>query len=377
LSEIPLKPSGKIDRSKLPAPQRRTVSEDAGRAHSRDEELLVALWRQSLDDPQAGPETCFYAAGGTSLGAVRLCCAVERRTGKVLDIGSLAVHSTPRKLAAQLFKGSGNQSRGAMHLNSGLDALTLFCISGQVWNPRSLRNVASHLTGTATAVGVRLPGLSGGGAELADTRATARYAVKQLRDHQAHGPYYLLGYSYGGVIAFEACNQLRAAGETVGALVLLDAHLPSKSGYYKAGWQRALIHARHMIRGGPQLAIRRARDRNLREKVRRNASLTDDEATRLHKRAQELCEQAFLSYHPEPYDGDVLLLRPTEVPDFLHFTHTLTLGGWPTVIRGELRLESISGHHYTMLDDPHAEEVAAKVRDYLVSVGAIAAPSFV
>ncbi|WP_019217791.1 thioesterase domain-containing protein [Legionella tunisiensis] len=50
----------------------------------------------------------------------------------------------------------------------------------------------------------------------------AQYYLKELRQVQAHGPYYLCGYSLGGLIAAEIALQLQHQGETVAWLGLLD-----------------------------------------------------------------------------------------------------------------------------------------------------------
>jgi amino acid adenylation domain-containing protein len=371
ISEIPRKASGKIDRRALPPPPKRRSGPGAGGpASTPEEELLLGLWRQSLDDPQLGPDSCFYEAGGTSLGAVRLCCAIERHTGKFIDIGTLAANSTPRRLAVRLFKDADDQPQTVLRLNSQTSSTTLFCIPGKLWNPNSLKPIASHLEGFVTAVSVGLPGLDDAQDLLRDTRATAAYALKQIRAHQPNGPYYLLGYSYGGVIAFEIAVQLQAAGERVGALMLLDAHLPSTEGMFKPGWQRALIHARQILRGGPRLLSSRIRDRRRRLQGPKNPAAPDDKAALLFKHAQRICEEAFLDYRAESYTGDVLLLRADDRLEWMQFTNELPLGGWPGVVKGHLQVENVSGHHHALLDEPHAADVARQVRNQLLRIGA-------
>src|SRR5206468_5575581 len=52
------------------------------------------------------------------------------------------------------------------------------------------------------------------------------YYVKLLRDFQSHGPYYLSGWCYGGIIAVEMAHQLRAAGQEVAFLGLIETPAP-------------------------------------------------------------------------------------------------------------------------------------------------------
>jgi amino acid adenylation domain-containing protein len=361
VAAIPRKPSGKIDRRALPLPPRRALAEAVGHARSAEEELLVELWKQSLEEADVAPCTCFYAAGGTSLGAVRLCCAIERETGRFIDIGELAVHSTPRKLAARLFGTGDHQPPSVVPLNSGPVAATIFFLSGHVWNPNSLRQIAAHLQDTSAVVSISPPPLSEATDVLRDAGATARYALKQIRAHQARGPYHLFGYSYGGILAMEVARALRAAGEVIGTLVLLDSHLPA-DGIYKPAWRRAFVHARQIARGGPGLLSKRLRERSRRLSAPAGPAAQHQKAGRLFDEAERACTRAFLTYRAEPYSGDVLLLRASKLLDHLQFTKELPMGGWPGVVTGRLTLETIPGDHASILKDPDAGAVAQRLR---------------
>jgi nonribosomal peptide synthetase DhbF len=46
--------------------------------------------------------------------------------------------------------------------------------------------------------------------------------VESIRRVQPHGPYYLVGWSFGGYVAYDMAMQLRAAGEEVAFLGMLD-----------------------------------------------------------------------------------------------------------------------------------------------------------
>ncbi|CAG8785047.1 13516_t:CDS:1, partial [Acaulospora morrowiae] len=59
-----------------------------------------------------------------------------------------------------------------------------------------------------------------------DIPSMARRYVKLLQDTQEAGPYFLCGYSYGGLVAWEMAKQLRSAGSEVGGLFLIDAPSP-------------------------------------------------------------------------------------------------------------------------------------------------------
>ncbi|KFY68272.1 hypothetical protein V496_01192 [Pseudogymnoascus sp. VKM F-4515 (FW-2607)] len=54
---------------------------------------------------------------------------------------------------------------------------------------------------------------------------TAKYLL-EIRRRQPHGPYYLGGWSAGGICAYEAAQQLSFAGETTARLILIDSPNP-------------------------------------------------------------------------------------------------------------------------------------------------------
>ncbi|KAL8798130.1 MAG: hypothetical protein Q9200_007820, partial [Gallowayella weberi] len=56
--------------------------------------------------------------------------------------------------------------------------------------------------------------------------ALAALYKSELRRRQPHGPYYLGGWSAGGVVAYEICTQLIDEGESIARLVLLDCPCP-------------------------------------------------------------------------------------------------------------------------------------------------------
>ena len=55
---------------------------------------------------------------------------------------------------------------------------------------------------------------------------SARRYVDELRRIQREGPYQLIGYSFGGVVAYEMARQLLGSGERVSFLGLLDTPAP-------------------------------------------------------------------------------------------------------------------------------------------------------
>ncbi|GID33102.1 non-ribosomal peptide synthetase [Paractinoplanes brasiliensis] len=97
IDEVPLNPSGKVDRRALPAPERRTGT---GRAAANErEELLCAIFADVLGLPEVGPEDDFFALGGHSLLAAKMAARVRERIGVEVTIRTIFSRPTVAELA--------------------------------------------------------------------------------------------------------------------------------------------------------------------------------------------------------------------------------------------------------------------------------------
>jgi thioesterase domain-containing protein len=95
--------------------------------------------------------------------------------------------------------------------------------SGLSWCYRPL---ARYVTDGIPLYGLQAAGMDGSD-ELPDSiAAMAAEYVEQIRAVQPSGPYHLIGFSFGGIPVHEIAIRLQAAGETVGALVVMDAYPP-------------------------------------------------------------------------------------------------------------------------------------------------------
>src|SRR5262245_66029 len=74
--------------------------------------------------------------------------------------------------------------------------------------------------------GVMHQSLDGRPAAHTRVETLAEHYLRQIRSVQAHGPYLLGGYSFGGTVAFEVAQRLTKQGETVLLLAMLDSLYP-------------------------------------------------------------------------------------------------------------------------------------------------------
>ncbi|MFE4613663.1 amino acid adenylation domain-containing protein [Streptomyces niveus] len=232
VSEILLTRNGKIDRRALPA---RTTSGRCVQRHPRTpvERELCTLFAEVLNVPQVGVDDNFFTLGGYSLLAVMLLDRVKDITGTgdaALTIRDLYRSPTVAGLAEQLAtRTRGNPMETVLTMRPGSGA-PLFCVhtsSGLGWIYSGLLR---HIDEERPVIGLQSPQFSNRGDTPANFGVIADGHVARIREAQPHGPYHLLGWSFGGVLAHAIAVRLEAAGERVATLALLDAFpLPQSS----------------------------------------------------------------------------------------------------------------------------------------------------
>lgn len=228
LDALPVTANGKLDRKALPAPQ---FAGGAGRAPaSETERRLATLYAELLDVPEVAADDDFFALGGDSLKAVRLMLRIGEVWGR--DPGLAALFESPdvASLAARIDAGGdGDAADGGtgpvILLRSGDTALPpLFAVhpaGGLCWGYRTL---ARALSPARTVHGLQSPALDSGTPLPDSIDALAADYARRMVAVQPDGPYHVMGWSVGGIIAQAIAVELAAAGREVGLVAMLDSY---------------------------------------------------------------------------------------------------------------------------------------------------------
>lgn len=226
---LPVTANGKLDRSALPAPDAGHAAAEAPRTPL--EQALCELMTDVLGTP-VGPGDDFFEQGGHSLAAVALVRRLRDELGVDTAVGAVFGAPTPRALAAALDAGGRDRSLDVLfELRGGDGGPALYCVhpaGGLGWCytglarrlPPGQRVVA--VQARALGAAARPAGPPPAPPESID--AMADDYVAALRASGDPGPYHLLGWSVGGVIAHAMAVRLRALGAEVASLTLLDAY---------------------------------------------------------------------------------------------------------------------------------------------------------
>jgi len=107
----------------------------------------------------------------------------------------------------------------------------LFCIHPGYGLVSGYRTLAQELDGVVAVIGIESPIYADPDWRADDLDEQARHYVEGVRKHQAKGPYSLLGWSHGGLIAVAMAHQLRQDGHDVDFIGLVDvaAEMPAQS----------------------------------------------------------------------------------------------------------------------------------------------------
>jgi amino acid adenylation domain-containing protein len=387
LPELPRTPNGKIDRKALPTPQPEGAAQAAAVTLTPTETRLALAVATLLGRERIGRDDDMFALGLHSLLAIRLVAQIETTFGTKLPlrvlmnnatvgalaqlIDSLAQTSAVMESAAPIVRHNSTGSRPRFtYLHSDLFADGLYC-----------RRLAAVM-GSAQPIDAVAPHGTAGLPLLPSIEAMAADCLPRLRAVQPEGPYRLGGFCVSGLVAYELARLLRAEGQTVEKVVLVNASaLPSESIPFldwvvrRFGLESRLeprlrdtiiynvarLHA--ALVGGPRTTYDFVATRlgALLSRKHEAAPPPNDAPQPFGKhRGTRDTENSYahvvaaLTYHPKPYEGEVTLVWGSQQDTMKVAEPT---AGWVHVAKN-VHVEYITGGHVGPLNE-NLEELAA------------------
>jgi thioesterase domain-containing protein len=243
--------------------------------------------------------------------------------------------------------------------------------------------VARHLPDDQPVYAAQAPEARGDGASPGTVEEVAATYVEALRTIEPDGPYHLIGWSAGGVVAFEMARQLQAAGAPVGVVVLGDSAPPGQRPLDDSPPSVAdLLRGRRGLRLAevPAAAVSDARRlaHRLRAAARRAAPPVDvdvdvaarreEEANRWRRRVARSTHDLAVSYRPSPYAGHAVLLHCIGTDD-------AAIAAWRSLCHGGLEVHDIDAPHQHLFVEPALSAVGAIVARLLQTGAAVESTS--
>ncbi|MFE9457115.1 amino acid adenylation domain-containing protein [Streptomyces californicus] len=390
LDALPLTPSGKRDDAWL-----RRVPLAASTAHDltppRDayESTLVEIVRDHLQLSELGVHQNFFDLGGTSLTAMRLVVVIEQRYGINVPMSEFVSAPTVAALAARLRTGgAAKEFDPLVPIRRDGSKRPMFFVHPMGGNVLCYLRYAAHLPADQPFYALQAAGVDAGTEPLRTVEEIAARYIESIRRVQPTGPYTIGGWSFGGFVAFEIARQLRAAGERIQRLVLLDTTALNPGRRLTTdddallGW--FFWELLWLQRGGDSpLELIPAELVTLEQKFDFIAQLAIDEGVlpagstgTIVRRLFHVYEanwRAAFDYRPEPVEQDMVLIRATEpLPEVLDSMHTAIdsmhrdpSNGWRERTSGELDVVLVPGDHLTIMEEPHIGHMVRTVDELI------------
>ncbi len=374
LDQLPLSPTGKLDRMALGRLAQGVSHQGAAQGEriapsTPTQATLASLWMRVLKVDAVGIHDDFFDAGGQSIDAVRFVALVQEALGRLLSLGDVWEHRSIERLAALLDRADDGAARGNMvrlgRTGQGRPCFMVHPAGGQCTGyyelagllPRPSHGFVAHADEAASGA-------------LASIEAMAHRYVAQLKQAQPSGPYTLVGWSSGGCIAFAMAHELERGGDVVDQLCLIDC--PAPLVHEPIGDAQMLqcfiedlnldVPLEGLQDGIDASAPEEQRFAEVFERLnaRSGKALEADPMLAIYRVFRSVVT-AVRAYRPGRVAADLLVLRATqgEVTEFAGHPHAARADwGWSLLGSGRIHVRQVAGSHYTVLGQPGVGQIA-------------------
>ena len=345
MDKFPLNSNGKVDRFVLPSVKEFCAEDESNKVSSHEEKILLGIWKDVLGLDAIQVDDNFFTIGGNSILALQVL-SVSKKAFSInfpmsffFEFPSIAefAENIPRYADFRVDKKEENLWANVsclLPLKSSGSRAPLFLVHPVGGSIFWYASIPQYLDNDYPLYGIQDPGLASlDNIPFQSIEEMAGYYVKEIREIQPVGPYYLGGASGGSVISFEMARQILAAGESVKFLGLLD------------GWA---VHSQKLRY--PELfeSIMRRQFYELRDKFAARGIDNAESLFALQKQRIQLLD----NYHFCSIDTPLTLFKASKTIS-VYKAYEDAFNHWSNCSSFPVQKYCVPGDHETMFQKPH------------------------
>lgn len=349
-------------------------SRDENLAPSGPLELQVAeIWEAAIGCKIPSTRVTFFELGGRSLAAMRIVARINRIYGLDFGLATLLTGNTVERMAELIEQRlSANTTSAIVAMKGAGSAAPLFILHGAGGNIIRFFQLATLVQTEHPVYGIQAQSLLAGQPALLRLEDQAAYYLEEMRKIQPHGPYYFLGYSFGGTTALEMAHQLRAMGEDVELLGMLDSRqrdymaVMRKKDSVRSRFDRRIARFlgnfnRLSTKDKFAYIAEKLFTRTLRHTYRLAVAMGFRSVPSWMKSTDDISWVAAMNYQTRPWPGQITLFRASEQPD-PRFPRDL---GWTHLAKGGMEIYELPGDHDRLFSEANIHVLADQLRSRL------------
>jgi amino acid adenylation domain-containing protein/non-ribosomal peptide synthase protein (TIGR01720 family) len=354
LERIPMTPVGKLDRKALPEPEFGSAAAEFREPVTDTERAVVDSFVEVLGVDRVSTTDSFFDLGGSSLVATRIVSALHSRFQRRIPLQWMFLDPTPAGIARRLDMPTADAGMEELlavvvPLRTKGTGRPLFCVHPGIGLSWGYAGLVRYLPEDRPVYGLQLPALSDDGDYQSIEQLAHRY-VEEVEAVSPDGPYDLLGWSLGGVIAHAMAVELQSSGRDVATLAMMDSY--PDNGDAPAS---AELDVRDLLRG-LGLEIETDRDLTFDEAAavlaRRLGPDTGVDGRDLERiaRGYETSQRITHQFVPQVYEGDLLIFLASGDDDTI--PRDRSPQEWSPLVTGRIVEVPVRCEHNEMIEPP-------------------------
>ena len=316
---------------------------------------LTKIWEKVIRSKPIGVRDNFFDLGGNSLTAIKLFAQMEKIFQTNMPISAIFQAPTIEELAKILRQEKDiSSSYSLVPIQPKGSRPILFAIHSLHYT-RDLSNYLGQdqpIYGLNCGMGHSKDHVS----PLTTIEELAKHYIEEIQALQPKGPYFLMGYSFGGLVAYEMAQQLLVKGEQIGFIALFDTYTKWAE---KLPMKQRLINIFSFPSKSLKIIIKTIQNKlqNILKSIKKVMGTYE-------RRPDVPIKSLMQAYTPKIYLGRVLFFKARELFSISRKVEPPEVN-LQKLVMGSLEIHEIPGNHDSMLKEPHVKILAEKLASHL------------